>query len=85
MGSAAVLAACTYASLRAYQRGRLCRPATFVSLLVSAALTVVMAWRYQRTGKVMPAGAVAALSAAMCAFYAWNMLFFNPSLLGKRQ
>ncbi len=32
MGSAAVLAVCSYASLQSYHRGQLCRPATLVSL-----------------------------------------------------
>ena len=32
VGSALVLAGCTYASMQAYYRGELCRPATLVSL-----------------------------------------------------
>jgi len=32
VGSAVVLSACTYASLQAYHRGQLCRPATVISL-----------------------------------------------------
>ncbi|KAI7838904.1 hypothetical protein COHA_007337 [Chlorella ohadii] len=83
VGSAAVLAVCSYASLQSYHRGQLCRPATLVSLAVSAALTYVMWQRYGRTGKLMPAGLVAYLSAAMTLFYVWNLLLFKPNLPAK--
>jgi uncharacterized membrane protein len=52
--------------------------------VVSVALTVVMVQRYQQTGKVMPGGAVAALSAAMALFYLWNLLLFRPKLAAKQ-
>lgn len=85
MGSAVVLSACTYASLQAFHRGQLCRPATVISLVVSTVLAYVMWQRYARTGKVMPAGMVAALSAAMTVFYLWNLLIFKPNLPPPKQ
>ena len=37
--------------------------------------------RYNSTGKVMPAGMVAGMSAAMTAFYVYRLI--NPSKLGS--
>ncbi|KAL4436505.1 hypothetical protein ABPG75_003644 [Micractinium tetrahymenae] len=85
MGSAVVLSVCTYVSLQAYHKGQLCQPATLVSLVISAALAWVMWQRYSRTGKLMPAGMVAGLSAAMTAFYVWNLLLFKPNLPVPKQ
>ncbi|PSC68036.1 membrane protein [Micractinium conductrix] len=85
LGSAVVLAGCTWASLNAFHRGQLCRPATLLSLAVSACLTYLMWQRLQRTGKVMPAGMVASLSAAMSLFYVWNLLLFKPNLPASKQ
>lgn len=45
--------------------GKACKPATAVSLLVAAGLTYGMYQRYASSGKFMPAGMVAGLSAAM--------------------
>lgn len=45
--------------------GKPCKPATAVSLLVAAGLTYGMYQRYASSGKFMPAGMVAGLSAAM--------------------
>ena len=59
------------------------RPATAVSLLVAAGLTIMMYKRYQRTHKIFPAGLTAVLSLAMVGFYVWNLLLFRPPL--KRQ
>ncbi|KAF8071379.1 FAX5 [Scenedesmus sp. PABB004] len=74
LGSAALLAACSQASLRSYRAGTTCKPATALSLAVAAALTSVMGLRYVATGKFMPAGLTAGLSAAMSAFYVWSLL-----------
>lgn len=65
LASAGVVSLCSYASLQQYHAGRTCKPATAVSLLVSASLTYVMWQRYSSSGKVMPAGVVAGISAAM--------------------
>ena len=59
-------------------QGKLCKPATVVSLLVALALTGVMYKRFLSTGKMMPAGIVALLSAAMSIFYVWNLLAVKP-------
>jgi uncharacterized membrane protein len=61
-------------SLRYYHAGKLCKPATFASLLVSAALTAVMYKRYSTTGKIVPAALLGVVSALMTAFYLWNLL-----------
>lgn len=80
LGSATIIAMCAYASLQHYHKGLLCRPATAISLVMSSLLVYAMAKRYQSTGKVMPAGIVAILSAIMSAFYLWNLFLFKPNL-----
>lgn len=59
-------------------QGKLCKPATVVSLLVALALTGIMYKRFLSTGKMMPAGVVALLSMAMSIFYVWNLLVVKP-------
>ena len=59
-------------------QGKLCKPATAVSLAVALLLTGMMYKRYQSTGKMMPAGIVAILSAAMSIFYVWNIIAVKP-------
>ena len=61
-----------------YVQGKLCKPATAVSLAVALLLTGIMYKRFQATGKMMPAGMVALLSGAMSVFYVWNMLEVKP-------
>ena len=73
-GSAAILFVAANSSLKAYQKQATCRPATAMSLAIALCLSVVMGLRYYRTGKVMPAGALAVLSGGMSLFYVWNML-----------
>eukprot|EP00878_Enallax_costatus_P010811 GHUV01011289.1.p1 GENE.GHUV01011289.1~~GHUV01011289.1.p1 ORF type:complete len:111 (+),score=27.45 GHUV01011289.1:176-508(+) len=63
--SAAILALCSHLSLKNYNAGRTCKPATAVSLIVAAGLTYVMYARYVRTHKLMPAGITAGISAGM--------------------
>jgi uncharacterized membrane protein (UPF0136 family) len=65
LGSAALLGLMSKWSLDSYHKGKACKPATAVSLLVAAGLTYVMYERYSATGKLMPAGLTAGLSAAM--------------------
>ena len=48
VGSAAVLAVCSYASLQAYHRGQLCRPATLVSLGEAASAVPGGGWKLLR-------------------------------------
>lgn len=80
LGSAAVLALCAQQSLNAYHQGKLCKWATAVSLLVSLLLSVVMGLRWHKTGKVMPAGVIFVISAAMTIFYIWNLQHFKEPL-----
>jgi hypothetical protein len=63
--SAGIISLCSYASLTHYHAGRTCKPATVISLLVAGALTWVMWQRWSSSGKLMPAGMVCVLSAAM--------------------
>ncbi len=63
-GAATALAACSWASLRAFRQGKTCKPATALSLALAIALTGVMGRRYLITS-TLPAGAVAGVSAAM--------------------
>jgi uncharacterized membrane protein (UPF0136 family) len=65
LGSAALLGLMSKWSLHSYHKGKACKPATAISLLVAAGLTYVMYERYSATGKLMPAGLTAGLSAAM--------------------
>lgn len=78
LGSALILAIAGQRSLSHYHQGKLCKPATAVSLAVALLLTGIMYKRFQSTGKMMPAGVVALLSAAMSAFYVWNMVAVKP-------
>ena len=59
-------------------QGKLCKPATAVSLAVALLLTGVMYKRFLSTGKMMPAGVVSILSAGMSIFYVWNLLAVKP-------
>lgn len=59
-------------------QGKLCKPATFVSLVIAASLTAIMYKRYLATGKFMPAGLVALLSSVMTVFYVWNLFAMKP-------
>ena len=59
-------------------QGKLCKPATAVSLAVALLLTGVMYKLFLSTGKMMPAGVVALLSAGMSIFYVWNLLAVKP-------
>jgi len=81
LGSAAVLAICAQISLNAYHAGKLCKPATAVSLLVTVGLTAMMGVRWQRSGRFMPAGLVSLLSAGMVVFYVWNLQHFKEPII----
>lgn len=59
-------------------QGKLCKPATVTSLVVAVALTVIMYKRFLSSGKMMPAGLTAMLSALMTIFYVWNLLAVKP-------
>ena len=61
-------------SIKYYHAGKLCKPATFASLLLSAALTAVMYKRFNDTGKIFPAAVLGVVSALLAAFYAWNLV-----------
>ena len=67
-----------YQMVLLHVQGKLCKPATAVSFTVALLLTGIMYKRFQSTGKMMPAGVVALLSAAMSVFYVWNMLAVKP-------
>lgn len=72
-------------SLKYYHAGKLCKPATFGSLIVSAALTAVMYKRYSDTGKIVPAAVLGAASALMAAFYAWSLVAGPKAPLPKKK
>jgi len=63
-----------------YLQGKLCKPATAVSLLIAVGLTGMMGLRWQRSGRFMPAGVVTILSAVMVVFYIWNLQHFKEPL-----
>ncbi len=52
--------------------------------MVALALTGVMWKRYAASGKMMPAGMIALLSAAMSTFYVWNLTVVKPPVSGAR-
>lgn len=84
--SSAILGAAGLVSLKAYDAGRLSKPATAVSLAVALALAAKMGLRYQETGEAVPALAVAGPSAAMALFYAWCLVAGpTPSKAGGRK
>ncbi|KAF6248580.1 transmembrane proteins 14C-domain-containing protein [Scenedesmus sp. NREL 46B-D3] len=74
LSSAALLGLMSRWSLDAYHKGEANKTATLISLLIAAGLTYVMYERYSRTGRLMPAGLTAGLSAAMTVFYVWSLL-----------
>ncbi|KAK9905930.1 hypothetical protein WJX75_009134 [Coccomyxa subellipsoidea] len=78
VGSGLALGLAAQTSLNQYHQGKLCKPATFVSLVIAASLTAIMYKRFLATGKFMPAGLVALLSSAMTVFYVWNLLAMKP-------
>lgn len=45
----------------------------FFDTVIAAALTLVMGQRYLLTGKIMPAGLVAGISALMTCFYVYKI------------
>lgn len=65
-------------------QGKLCKPATAASLLVAVMLTGVMYKRFLASGKMMPAGLIAMLSAGMTIFYVWNLLAVKPPVAPAR-
>jgi uncharacterized membrane protein len=71
--SGALLIVLGNVSLQQYHKGSLCKAATFASLMISVALTVVMYKRYNDTGKLFPAAILMVLSAVMALFYVWNL------------
>ncbi|KAG1679513.1 hypothetical protein FOA52_011113 [Chlamydomonas sp. UWO 241] len=78
LGSAALLCALTYTSFQqGYKKKKHCRPAVVAQLLVAAAITFMMYTKWASTGKLHLL-AVAVASAAMCAYYVWNLTLFTP-------
>ena len=72
-----------YISLQQFKKGKLCKPATILSLIIAAGLTFVMAKRFQKTGKVFPALVFALLSGVMTVYYVWN-LTMGPAPKAKK-
>lgn len=64
-------------------KGRLNKPATAASLLVAIGLTAVMASRWSRTHKFMPAGLISILSGLMATFYIWNLAVLKDPIKAK--
>jgi len=56
LACATIIGGCGYMSLQNYYKGKTCKPATAVSLVVSLVLAYAMRARYNATGKFMPAG-----------------------------
>lgn len=84
--SGLIIGGCAQWSLDTYQaKGKLCKPATGISLATTLAITASMFLRYQETHKFMPAGLVSATGALMCAFLVWNLTLFKPHLPVKRE
>lgn len=80
--SGAILIGLGQLSLNAYHRGKLCKPATAMSLVISLVLTYAMYQRYADTGKIMPAGIIMVISVLMDMFYVWNLIF-GPKPTGR--
>ena len=72
--SGTLLAVLGYVSLGQYKQGKLCKPVTVLSLLMSVALTVVMHQRWQKTGAIFPALTFMVVSGLMSVFYVWSLL-----------
>jgi low temperature requirement protein LtrA len=63
-----------YLSLDFYKKGKLCKPATVASMVMSLVLTIVMHRRFQKTGTVFPSFVFMLMSGLMFVFYVWNLL-----------
>mmetsp|Transcript_9363 Transcript_9363/g.21203 ORF Transcript_9363/g.21203 Transcript_9363/m.21203 type:complete len:130 (+) Transcript_9363:171-560(+) len=85
-GSAATIALMAAHSYRHFKETRTQSGATAgLSLGISVAITVVMIKRYLSTGKVMPAGAVGALSVFMDVFYLWCLTRVGRPAMPKNE
>jgi len=72
-GSGLLLLLAGYVSHQAYLQNSKSAVALALETAVSLALTGIMGQRFMATGKVMPAGMVAALSGVMALFYLYKV------------
>lgn len=74
-----------YLSLQAFNKGRNSYIALLLETGLSVALTWVMGQRYLSSGKIMPAGIVAAISGLMALFYIYKILSGGNHIIQKKQ
>lgn len=73
-----ITAALGYSALQKFHANTSDSLEIMAGLAVSVILSVVMCMRWQKTGKVMPAGLVGLISVAMSVFYIYRLM--NPTL-----
>ncbi|XP_010466248.1 PREDICTED: protein FATTY ACID EXPORT 6 [Camelina sativa] len=72
-GTGLLLILAGYISLKAFEKKKNSYIAIVLQTVIAAALTLVMGQRYLLTGKIMPAGLVAGISALMTCFYVYKI------------
>jgi hypothetical protein len=72
--SGALLTGLGYLSLNYYKKGKLFKPGTAASMVLSLVLTIVMHRRFQKTGTVFPSFVFMLMSGLMFVFYVWSLL-----------
>lgn len=81
-GSGMALLAIGNVSLQNYKQRRVVdKRLTAASLVITSIVGAAMLRRYRASGKLLPAGLIVAISAAMIAFYAWSLAYGPKSTL----
>ncbi|XP_076901432.1 protein FATTY ACID EXPORT 6-like [Bidens hawaiensis] len=73
VGTGLLLFLVSYLTLNAFHKRKNSWVGLILETVIAAALTWVMGQRYSETGKIMPAGLVAAISGLMTAFYLYKI------------
>ncbi|KAL0320791.1 UNVERIFIED_CONTAM: protein FATTY ACID EXPORT 5 [Sesamum radiatum] len=72
-GAGLLLVLAGYLSLQAFHKRKNSYFAWILETVIAAILAFIMGQRYMQTGKIMPAGIVAAISALMAGFYLYKI------------
>ncbi|KAK4386982.1 protein FATTY ACID EXPORT 6 [Sesamum angolense] len=72
-GAGLLLVLAGYLSLQAFHKRKNSYFALILETVIAAILAFIMGQRYMQTGKIMPAGIVAAISVIMAGFYLYKI------------